>query len=157
MFGSAPRLRPGDFFCKPMKDPIEVAAGVMFREGRLLITQRHESDHLGGLWEFPGGKIEPGETFEECLRRELMEELGVNVTVEELVESTSHEYLERKVQIRFFQCKITSGNPKPLDCQNLKWVDAVELGKYKFPPADVQLIQRLRREPKWWIQSDLNN
>jgi mutator protein MutT len=140
-----------------MDDPIEVAAGVMFREGRLLIAQRHESDHLGGLWEFPGGKIEPGETFEECLRRELMEELGVNVTVEELLEITSHEYLGHKVKIRFFQCKIFSGNPKPLDCQSLKWVDAVELGKYEFPPADVQLIQRLRREPKWWIQSDLNN
>ena len=86
-----------------MKDPINVAAGLVFEQGRLLITQRHEASHLGGLWEFPGGKVEPGETFEECLRRELLEELGIDVNVGKLFESISHEYPERKVLINFFQ------------------------------------------------------
>ena len=80
MFGSAPRLRPGDFFCKPMKDPIEVAAGLVFCGGKLLITQRPVGRHLAGLWEFPGGKIISGETAQETQSRELAEELGIEVT-----------------------------------------------------------------------------
>ena len=133
---------------------VEVAAGLLFREGQLLIAQRLPDDHLGDLWEFPGGKVESGETFEKCLCRELREELGVGVAVGELVEGISHEYPNRKVLIKFFHCNIVSGTPKPLDCQNLKWVEADELVSYKFPPADAQLLQRLRNEPKWWVQSD---
>jgi mutator protein MutT len=72
---------------------IDVAAGLVFREGKLLITQRHPEAHLGGLWEFPGGKREPGETFERCLARELREELGIEIQVGELVESLTHAYL----------------------------------------------------------------
>ena len=140
-----------------MNDPIEVAAGVMFREGRLLITQRLPGEHLGGLWEFPGGKRESGETFEECLFRELREELGVDVEVGELVGSISHEYPERKVLIKFFRCNIILGEPKSLDCQDLKWVEADELANFEFPPADTQLLQRLRNETKWWVQSGPGN
>jgi mutator protein MutT len=126
---------------------MEVAAGLIFNKGRLLITQRKKSDHLGGLWEFPGGKRESGETFEGCLFRELREELGVDVEVGELVESISHEYPGRKVLIKFFRCNIILGEPKPLDCQDLEWVEANELAKYEFPPADTQLLHRLRSEP----------
>ena len=137
-----------------MKDPIDVAAGLVFEQGRLLITQRHEASHLGGLWEFPGGKVEHGETFEECLRRELLEELGIDVNVGKLFESISHEYPDRKVLINFFHCEITFGSPRPLDCQNLEWVEATELTNYEFPPADAQLLKRLRSELKWWLQGD---
>ncbi len=84
--------------------PIEVAAGLVFRGGKLLLTQRHPEAHLGGLWEFPGGKREPGETFEQCLARELEEELGIEVTVGELIESITHVYPERTVHLRFFRC-----------------------------------------------------
>jgi mutator protein MutT len=69
---------------------IDVAAGLVFREGKLLITKRHADAHLGGLWEFPGGKREPNETFEECLHRELLEELGIKVVILEMVESSTH-------------------------------------------------------------------
>ncbi len=136
-----------------MAKEIQVAAGLVFKQGRLLITQRNESDHLGGMWEFPGGKVELGETFEQCLFRELREELGIDVEVGELVESISHEYPERKVLIKFFRCNIIMGEPKPLDCQNLKWVEVDELENYEFPHADAQLIERLRNERKWWVQS----
>src|SRR3954468_16443849 len=71
---------------------IEVAAGLVFRSGKLLITQRYPEAHLGGLWEFPGGKREPQESFSECLQRELMEELGIEVEVLDLVETITHEY-----------------------------------------------------------------
>jgi len=136
-----------------MAKVIQVAAGLVFKQGRLLITQRNESDHLGGMWEFPGGKIEPGETFEQCLCRELREELEIDVEVSELVETISHQYPERKVLIKFFRCNIILGEPKLLDCQNLEWVEVDELDNYEFPPADAQLIERLRNERKWWIQS----
>ena len=128
-----------------------MAAGLVFTQGRLLITQRHEADHLGGLWEFPGGKLEPGETHEQCLRRELREEIGIDAAVGELVESISHEYPERKVRIKFFLCQIISGNPKPLDCQDLACVEAAELENYEFPPADAFLLGRLQNEVNWWI------
>ena len=150
----SPPVAAGNFFCTPMKDTIEVAAGLVFNQERLLITQRHESDHLGGLWEFPGGKVEPDETLEECLRRELLEELGIDVAVGELVESIRHEYPDRTLLIKFFHCKIISGTPRLLDCQDLQWVEAAELEKYEFPPADAQLLQHLRRELKRWNQSD---
>ncbi len=76
----------------PCHHLIEVAAGLVLRNGRLLITQRRAQDHLGGLWEFPGGKREPNETFEECVRRELKEELGVEVEVRELFDSLTYDY-----------------------------------------------------------------
>jgi 8-oxo-dGTP diphosphatase len=81
---------------------IEVSAGLIFRSGKLLITQRHARAHLGGLWEFPGGKREPGETFEQCLVRELREELGVEVVVGELFDTVEHAYPERTVSLKFF-------------------------------------------------------
>ncbi len=140
-----------------MDAAIEVAAGLIFDKGRLLIAQRNESDHLGGLWEFPGGKLESGEDYPDCLRRELREELGIDVEVGELVEKISHQYPERKVLIKFFCCNIILGEPKPLDCQNLEWVKADELENYEFPPADAQLIQRIRIETKWWLQSEQKN
>src|SRR6185369_17339571 len=86
---------------EPTMEIIEVAAGLVFCEGKLLITQRNADTHLGGLWEFPGGKREPGESFEQCLIRELHEELGIEVTVRELVESLTHAYPEKTVLLRF--------------------------------------------------------
>src|SRR3977135_1003871 len=91
-------------FQHPMKS-IEVSAGLVFRGGKLLITQRHTDAHLGGLWEFPGGKREGEETFEQCLVRELREELGIEVRVGELLESLTHAYPDQTVHLRFFHCR----------------------------------------------------
>ena len=129
---------------------IEVAAGLVFHRGRLLLAQRRTGDHLGGLWEFPGGKREAGETFPDCLRRELREELGVEVEVGERVESIRHDYPERRVHLEFFRCTLRAGEPRALGCQALVWVTQEELGAYAFPAADARLLDRLRREPLWW-------
>src|SRR5271170_4934622 len=85
--------------------PIEVAAGLVFRDGKLLITRRLPEAHLGGLWEFPGGKREAGESFEQCLARELGEELGIEVQVRESVEDLIHHYPERSVHLKFYLCR----------------------------------------------------
>jgi len=123
---------------------IEVSAALIFRGGKLLITQRHAKSHLGGLWEFPGGKREAGETFEQCLVREIREELGVEISVGELFEEISHDYPEKSVHLKFFICKLLSGEPEPLDCADVKWVTKMELADFEFPAADVQLLQKLK-------------
>ena len=129
---------------------IEVSAGLVFRNGSLLITQRRAGDHLGGLWEFPGGKREPHETFEQCLARELHEELGIDVTVGELVESIDHHYPEKSVHLRFFRCAWLRHEPQPLGCHALAWVNAAQLADYEFPAADARLLEKLRYTAEWW-------
>jgi 8-oxo-dGTP diphosphatase len=125
------------------KNCIEVSAALIFRSGKLLITQRHAGSHLGGLWEFPGGKREPGETFEACLLREIREELGVTIFVGELFEEISHDYQEKSVHLKFFICKLLAGEPQPLDCAAVRWVAKSELTDFEFPAADAQLLERL--------------
>ena len=123
---------------------IEVSAALIFRDGKLLITQRHADAHLGGLWEFPGGKREPDETFEQCLARELREELGIEVEAGELFEEISHAYAEKTVRLKFFVCKLISGKLRLLDCAAFKWVEKTELADFEFPAADARLLEKLR-------------
>jgi len=129
-----------------MPSPIEVAAGLVFRDGKLLITQRPADTHLGHLWEFPGGKREPGETFEICLERELREELGTDVEVGGLIEELTHDYGTLSVYLRFYRCRWLRHEPRPLHCQALAWIDAEQLGQYAFPAADARLLTRLREQ-----------
>ena len=130
---------------------VEVAAGLIFRSGKLLITQRRPQDHLGGLWEFPGGKREPGETFEKCLQRELQEELGVEVAVEELLENMIHHYPEKTVHLQFFRCTLLRHEPKAIGCVAIAWVGPEQLVDYIFPAADARLLERLRDRSKLWL------
>jgi mutator protein MutT len=129
---------------------IEVAAGLVFRDGRLLIAQRHHGSHLGGLWEFPGGKREPGETFEQCLVRELQEELAIDVQVGELVESLTHDYPERSVHLKFYQCRWQANEPQALGCPAFKWITLPELDHHAFPAADARLLSILRTRTDLW-------
>ena len=123
---------------------VEVSAALIFRAGQLLITRRHAKAHLGGLWEFPGGKREADETFEQCLVREIREELGVEIFVGELFEEVRHDYPEKSVHLKFFICRLLSGEPQPLDCAAVQWVAPSELGNYEFPAADARLLDKLR-------------
>lgn len=130
--------------------PIEVSAGLVFRDGKLLITRRHADAHLGGLWEFPGGKREADETFEQCLIRELREELGIEVEVGELVESLTHAYPDKTVALKFYRCRWKQNEPRAIDCLDFKWITPGELGDYEFPAADARLLQKLQRSPGLW-------
>jgi 8-oxo-dGTP diphosphatase len=126
--------------------PIEVAAGLVFRDGKLLITQRPPASHLGGLWEFPGGKREAGESFEQCLRRELAEELGIEVQVHELVEDLVHHYPERSVHLKFFRCRWLRHEPRAILCHDWKWIGPEQLTEHQFPAADARLLEKLRSD-----------
>ena len=129
---------------------IEVAAGLVFRNGLLLISQRRPEDHLGGLWEFPGGKRHADESFEDCLKRELQEELGIEVETRELIDSITHEYPEKTVQLKFFLCVWQRQEPRALGCQDFAWVGRGQLGAYAFPEADQRLLERLLTTPELW-------
>jgi len=132
---------------------IDVSAGLLFRDRKLLIAQRQPDSHLGGLWEFPGGKREAGETFEQCLARELHEELGVPVKVGELYESITHTYSDRTVCLKFFLCHLPDGEPRAVGCAALKWISCGELKHFSFPPADAQLLTRLARDGRLWSEA----
>jgi mutator protein MutT len=123
---------------------VEVSAALIFCEGKILITQRHADSHLGGLWEFPGGKREANETFEECLVREIREELGIEISVGKLFEEIFHDYPEKSVHLKFFVCELISGEPKPFDCAAAKWISKNEFINFQFPAADAQLLEKLR-------------
>jgi 8-oxo-dGTP diphosphatase len=127
-----------------IQNPVEVSAALIFHEGRLLITQRHTNAHLGGLWEFPGGKREANETFEQCLVREIREELGIEISIGELFEEVAHTYPEKTVHLKFFICKLLHGETYPLGCAAFKWIGKPELGNFEFPAADAQLLSKLR-------------
>ena len=126
------------------KKQIEVSAALIFCSGKILITQRPSNSHLGRLWEFPGGKRETNETFEECLIREIREELGIEISVGELFEEITHAYPEKIVHLKFFICKSFHGELQLLGCAAFKWIGKSELGNFEFPAADAQLLEKLR-------------
>lgn len=124
-------------------EPLVVTAAIIERQGRCLITQRRRDVAEGGLWEFPGGKCDAGETLEACLRRELMEELGVQVTVKGLERVIRHAYDYGQVELHFFRCELTAGEPRPLGCQAVRWVFPHGLSGFSFPAANQPLIDEL--------------
>ena len=136
-------------FNNPSPRIVEVSAAFVFHGGKLLITQRPAKAHLGGLWEFPGGKREPNETFEQCLVREIREELGVEISVGELFESITHAYPEKTVHLKFFVCRLLGGEPRPLGCASVHWAEKSELADYEFPAADAKLLEKLRDVPEF--------
>jgi 8-oxo-dGTP diphosphatase len=124
---------------------IDVAAGIVLRGERVLVTRRLAGSHLGGLWEFPGGKIEPGETPAAALRRELAEELGVGVRVGPLWGILSHRYPERDVRLHVLFAWIARGEPRPVASEELRWATPVELVELPFPGADRPVLRALLR------------
>ena len=126
---------------------IDVVAGLIRdADGRYLITRRRKGTHLEGLWEFPGGKREAGETLEESLARELSEELGARFTVGEVVETVRWTYPEKTVVLHFFRCRVADGAIVPQEGQLMEWVAPADFGRFSFPPADETLLARLLRE-----------
>lgn len=122
---------------------IEVVAAVVRSDDGLLLCQRHDGPHLPLLWEFPGGKIDAGESPEEALERELREELDVAATIGELIAEVEHHYPEKSVRIRFFHADI-EGTPRPIVHRRVRWIEPADLDAYDVPPANQAVIDQVR-------------
>lgn len=129
----------------PPKNPtIQVAVGIIFHEGLLLISKRKEDVHLGGFWEFPGGKRLPNENLEACLRREIWEELELKVEVQGKLNSFTYQYAIGMISLHAYHCRIKEGSPKSIACSEFRWVLPSELDRFPFPPANAPLLDQLK-------------
>lgn len=122
---------------------IEVAIAVVKKDRKILICQRKKDDSFGGLWEFPGGKCEPGESLDQCLARELKEEIGITVRILEKLTPIQHDYGKTRVRLNPFLCDHVAGQPVPIECQRVQWVDPASLADYHFPPANGTLLSEV--------------
>jgi len=128
-----------------MESLITVAAAIIRKDELILLTRRRPDAHLPDLWEFPGGKVEPGESLSDALRRELLEELGVGAEIRDEYYATIHHYPTKSVDLHFFNCEIISGEPRAIEVAEFRWVKPVDLFTYEFPKADLELVARLAR------------
>ncbi|MEW5959701.1 MAG: A/G-specific adenine glycosylase [Chloroflexota bacterium] len=134
---------------KPAKKALphyDVTAAVIRHNGKILIAQRPLEGMLGGLWEFPGGKRQAGETLSECLRREIREELGLETEVEQPIISVKHSYTHFKITLHAFHCRLAGGQPQKLGVADWRWVTLAETGAFSFPRADLKIIAALRSQ-----------
>ncbi len=137
-----------DYPITPESEPVphhDIAVGLVFDDDRLLIQRRPDEGLLGGLWEFPGGKQEGGESLETACRREVKEELGVDVAVDDHFYTLSHAYSHFKITLHAFRCHVHAGTPKAREGQPFKWVAVEDLDDYAFPRANRRLIEELER------------
>lgn len=140
-YGGIPEYRP-----RPQLPTEYVALGVVLHEGRILVALRKANAFLGGLWEFPGGKREAGESYAACVVRELREECGIEVKpVRELL-PVRHDYSEKRVVLQPYLCHMIGGSPSACASQKLKWVTLEELASLKVPDASRPIIARLIEE-----------
>jgi A/G-specific adenine glycosylase len=115
---------------------------------QILIDRRPMNVTLGGLWEFPGGKIEPGETVNDCIQREIREELGIEVVVGNKLIAIEHTYSHFRITLHVYNCQHLQGEPQPLECDEVRWVTVEELDLYAFPEANQQIIDVLKTKRK---------
>ena len=125
---------------------IPCGVAIIRQERSFLIAQRNPEDTLGSYWEFPGGKKERRESFEDCVVREVEEEIGIRIRVERPFMVIRKKFNEKIIWLNYYLCAYLSGEPRPIDCQNVLWTDVMELGRYKFPPANRRVIDQLVRE-----------
>ena len=124
---------------------IEAVAAVIEREGKFLITLRLKTSPMGHCWEFPGGKMEVGETIEQCAIRECQEEIAVTVEPIRRLQDVHYDYPHGKIFLHFVLCRLVSGEPKPIECREAKWILPKEFANYEFPPADIGVINEISR------------
>lgn len=124
----------------------DVAAGIVWNGGEVLVARRYDADHQGGLWEFPGGKRRSGETVEGCLARELGEEVGLTVRVGSLWRALTHLYADRRVSLYFHHCDVVTGSARAIECAEIRWIVPSELVALEFVEGDVAVLHDLARD-----------
>jgi A/G-specific adenine glycosylase len=130
---------------------VDVTAAIIRKRNRrngdrILIAQRPIGGMLGGLWEFPGGKVERGESLEECLRREMNEELGIEIEVGQPVTQVKHAYTHFRITLHAFACRLVSGRPRAIKVADWRWVRLDELDDFAFAVTDLKIIRALREK-----------
>ena len=150
----AARRELDDPACLPVKGGrkkrphYEVAAGLIWKGERLLIARRPAGGMLGGLWEFPGGKREGGESFADCLRREIREELDFDIEVGDHLVSVDHGYSHFTITLHAFEARYANGEPRAVGCDDWRWISPEQLGDYAMPRADRRVLERLAGTPE---------
>lgn len=133
----------------PIKSPKKqrphrhIAVGIVWKDGHLLIDQRKHEDMLGGLWEFPGGKVQDGESYEQAVVREVKEELGIDVHVKNHVATIEHGYSHFTITMHAYECQYVAGEPQAIECADWRWVTLEDLHNYAFPRANGKLLEIL--------------
>ncbi|MEL4897001.1 8-oxo-dGTP diphosphatase MutT [Crocosphaera sp. Alani8] len=123
----------------------KIGVAVIYNDaGLILIDRRLDKGSLGGLWEFPGGKIEQGETVEDCIKREIKEEIDIEIEVGENLVNLNHDYTDFKVTLYVHICRYLTGEPKPIECQEIRWVRLEEIEQFSFPKANAKIIEMLK-------------
>ena len=125
------------------KQQIDAPIAIVVRDRLVLICQRKDDDALGGYWEFPGGKCELGETLEQCLARELREEIDITATPAQRLATIEHDYPDALVRLHPFVCRHVEGEPKLIECQDARWIEPAALRDYQFPPANETLLDEV--------------
>ena len=123
----------------------EVVGALIERDGKILVCQRFDHDQFGSLWEFPGGKVKPGEDKITALKRELKEELGIEVKVRELISTFEDEIPTMKIKVFLYRCAILTGQPRCIECQALKWATLAEIAQLQLAPADRKIHSYLSK------------
>jgi mutator protein MutT len=134
--------------------PLEVGAALIYENGMYLISRRKDEDSFGGYWELPGGKKEFSETLEQCVIRELKEELDIEVYIRQFFKIATYHYPARTVRLNIYLCGIKSGEPKAIECSAFAWVKPQDLKTYRFPEADQTLIEEV--STKNWDEEEKN-
>lgn len=134
----------------PMREPSsplphkQIGVAVIWNDqGEILIDRRPQDGLLGGLWEFPGGKIEANETIPDCIQREIREELGIGVEVGDHLITINHAYTHFRVTLNVYHCRYAEGEPQPIECDEIRWVKPKELSQFPFPKANTKIIDAI--------------
>lgn len=130
-----------------LQSPLIVICGIIQKEGQILLAQRNQQKHLAGYWEFPGGKLEENETEEECLKREIKEELGVEIIVDSFLMENRHDYGSKEILLKSYLCQLVNNIDIILtDHDRVEWVAISDLISYNLAPADIPIVKALKNE-----------
>lgn len=124
----------------------EVVAALIWDQDRFMICQRPANKARGNLWEFVGGKVEPGESMEDALIRECREELNITIAVNDLYLQVTHAYPDISIRLSLFHCRIHSGIPELLEHEDLRWITPAQIPDFDFCPADREILARIRKD-----------